>query len=48
MAAFQLAGEDKEWIPKPVIAVTYASPLTGSNGYRQAFQVSSNNTVFFI
>jgi len=37
LMSFKLAGSNKEWIPRPVTAVTYASPYTGNDGYRKAF-----------
>jgi hypothetical protein len=36
IAAFKLA--DKEWIPKPVTCVSFASPFTGDAGYRTAYE----------
>ena len=39
MLAFELAGRDEDWIPKPVNCVTYASPFNGSSGFRDAFEV---------
>lgn len=36
-ASFALAGSDKKWIPKPITCISFASPLTGTKGYRTAF-----------
>jgi len=36
--AFKLAGSDKEWIPKPITCISFASPLTGSADLRTAFE----------
>jgi len=37
--SFELAGRnDLNWLPRPVTAITYASPLNGSPGYRTAFE----------
>lgn len=38
VTAFKLAGSGKEWIPKPITCVSYASPFTGGAGYKKAFQ----------
>ena len=37
LVAFKLAGSDKDWIPKPITCITYASPFVGSGGFRTAF-----------
>ena len=37
LLAFKLAGSDKEWIPKPVTCISFASPFVGSSGFRTAF-----------
>lgn len=39
MAAFKLAGEEKDWIPKPITCISYASPFVGSAGFRTAHEV---------
>jgi len=37
LAAFKLAGSGKEWIPKPITCISFASPYVGTTGYHQAF-----------
>lgn len=37
LLAFKLAGSQREWIPKPITCISYASPFNGSNGFRTAF-----------
>ena len=39
MASFQLAGEDFDWLPKPITCISYASPMIGTTGFRTAFEV---------
>ena len=39
LLSFLLAGSKKtEFIPKPIVAVTYASPVVGNKGFVQAYQ----------
>jgi len=45
--SFKLVDEDKSWIPKPITCISYASPITGTHGYRNAFEVSSVIEDFF-
>jgi hypothetical protein len=37
LLAFKLAGSSKSWIPKPITCITFASPILGTTGFRQAF-----------
>lgn len=37
LLAFKLAGSGKDWIPKPITCISYASPLVGSSDFRTAF-----------
>lgn len=37
LLSFKLAGSDKEWIPKPITCISYASPFNGSTGFGKAF-----------
>jgi len=49
MLAFELAGRDEDWIPKPVNCVTYASPFNGSSGFRDAFeQLEKDNLIRYL
>jgi len=38
LAAFKLAGSEKEWIPKPITCISFASPRTAGSEYRTAFE----------
>jgi len=38
IVAFKIAGSKKEWIPRPVTAITFASPINGADDYRTAFE----------
>jgi len=38
ITAFKLAGTHQEWLPRPITAITFASPITGTTGYRKAFE----------
>lgn len=38
LAAFKLASEDLDWLPKPISCISYASPLTATSDYRAAFE----------
>ena len=37
LLSFKLAGSDKDWIPKPINCINYASPFVGTSGFRTAF-----------
>ena len=39
MFAFKLAGENNDWLPRPITCISFASPYNGSDGYRKAFEV---------
>ena len=39
LVAFELAGSNKEWLPKPITCINIASPRVGTSGFRTASQV---------